>query len=363
MDGCKEGEMRKFILRVFSSVLILCLPVWGASVSSAASEPPPRFWHSFTGNGATTGDASRLYVFGGQGGDAGSPVFLGDFWYYRADLGTWARAPTGRVKPGVRDGVGLSCGGGKCLLSNGRRTSAINETWIYTESTSSWSQYNCRRLLCPPARYFHAAAYDPVRDQHVVFGGESPNSSITYLDDTYTFSAGRWSARQVSTRPPSRVTAAAAFVGGPVGKIVLYGGAYYALVQGASHYRWEARCDMWAWDGAKWLPIAMTNAGPCLAFPAMAWDARMQKLIIASGETLVEGREIANHASWYFQFDEPAKGHWSQASNPGFFSCAYTASPMALMAYDVPSAKKIFFGGVENTSGGVTSFANTTVCD
>jgi hypothetical protein len=196
-----------------------------------------------------------------------------------------------------------------------------------------------------------------------VFGGEPSGSEISYLDDTYTFSAGRWSARQVSTRPPSRATAAAAFVAGPVNKIVLYGGAYYALVQGTTpYYRWEARCDMWAWDGAKWLSITMTNSGPCLAFPAMVWDENMQRLIVASGETLVEGREIANHASWYFQFDEPAKGHWSQP-NPGFYSCAYTASPMALMAYAVPGAKKVFFGGIENTAGGVASYANTTVCD
>lgn len=356
--------MRDFVLRVFASLAILCLAAWGASGSSAAAEPPPRYWHSFTGNGATAVDTSRLYVFGGQGGETGSPVLLGDFWYYRADVGTWTRTPTGRVQPGARDGVGLSCGRGKCLLSNGRRAGALYETWIYSESTATWSQYNCKRYLCPPARFFHAAAYDPVRAQHVVFGGEPSGSGITYLDDTYTFSAGRWSARAVSTRPPPRATAAATFVGGAVGKIVLYGGAYYALVPGATpYYRWEARCDMWAWDGSKWLSVTMTNSGPCLAFPAMVWDAKMQGLVVASGETLVEGNEIANHASWYFQFDGPTKGHWSQATNPGFYSCAYTASPMALMAYDVPSAKKVFFGGSANTAGGVVSYANTTVCD
>jgi hypothetical protein len=241
---------------------------------------------------------------------------------------------------------------------------ALYETWIYAEATSTWTQYNCKRYLCPPARSFPAAAYDPVRDQHVVFGGEPSGSWITYLDDTYIFSAGRWTARQVNTRPPSRATAAAAFVGGTVNKVVLYGGAYYALIQGATpYYRWEARCDMWAWDGSKWLSIAMTNSGPCLAFPAMVWDAKIQRLIVASGETLVEGREVANHVSWHFQFDGPTSGHWSQATDSVFYSCAYTASPMALMAYDAPSAKKVFFGGGANVVGGVASYANTTVCD
>lgn len=348
--------------RILGLFTLIGSGIW-SSVASPA-EPPARFWHSFTGNGGTTPTSSRLYVFGGQGGETGSPVMLGDFWYYRADTGAWIQAPTGQVKPGVRDGVGLSCGRGKCLLSNGRRMGGLKESWIYTESNSTWSNFNCKRYLCPPARSFHSAAYDPVRDQHVLFGGDPGNWDLPYyLNDTYTFSAGRWSARAVSSPPPGRATAAASFVGGSVRKVIMYGGAYYALVQASTpYYRWEARCDMWAWDGSKWLPITMTNSGPCLAFPAMVWDDATQRLIVTSGETVVEGVEIPNHESWYFQFDEPTKGHWSQ-TNSGFYSCAYTASPMALMAYDVPSSRKVFFGGGENSSGGVVSYANTTVCD
>lgn len=330
---------------------------------ASAAEPPARFWHSFTGNGGTTPASSRLYVFGGQGGETGSPVMLGDFWYYRADTADWTVAPTGRLKPGVRDGVGLSCGRGKCLLSNGRGFGLLKESWTYTESTSTWSKLNCKRYLCPPARGFPSAAYDPVRDQHVLFGGMSGDSSFTYRNDTYTFSAGRWSARAVSSPPPRRATAAASFVGGSVNKVVMYGGAYYALVQDSTpYYIWKARCDMWAWDGFKWLSITMTNSGPCLAFPAMVWDVAAQRLIVASGESVVNGAEIKNHKSWYFQFDGPTTGHWSQTSS-SFYSCAYTASPMALMAYDVPTSRKVFFGGGENVSGGVASYANTTVCD
>ena len=351
-------------MKLHSTSILGLLLIAGLSLANAATEPPPRLWHAFTGNGGSTGATSRLYVFGGQGGLTGSPVLLGDFWYYRADTGTWTSAPTGRTKPGARDGVGLSCGRGKCLLSNGRRFGMLKETWIYTESTSTWAKFDCMRYLCPSARGFPAVGYDSVRDQHVLFGGDPGTNSVTYLDDTYTFSAGRWSARAVSVRPPSRVTAAATFVGGTVNKVVMYGGAYYARVEAATpYYRWEARCDMWAWDGSKWLAVAMTNTGPCLAFPAMAWDARQQRLVVASGETLVEGLEVPNHVSWTFQFDEPAKGHWTQVTNTGFYSCAYTASPMALMAYDVPSTQKVFFGGWENTPQGVAFYANTTVCD
>jgi hypothetical protein len=329
--------------------------------ASAAAEPPARFWHSFTANGGQTTASSRLYVFGGQGGATSTPVMLGDFWYYRVDTGQWTPAPTGRKKPGVRDGVGLSCGGGRCLLSNGRRMGALKESWIYTESTATWAQFNCIRYLCPSARGFPAAAYDPIRDQHVIYGGE-PSNTVFYLDDTYTFSAGRWSARNVSNRPPARATAAAVFASGSVNMIVMFGGAYWK--QGPAYYYWDARCDLWAWDGSKWLPITMRNAGPCLAFPAMAWDPVNQRLIVGSGETLLDGMEIPNRDVWYFKFDTGSKtsGTWTKDTGSGFLSCALNASPYALMAYDIPGAAKVFFGGLQNTSQGVASYANTTVC-
>ena len=327
-----------------------------------SAEPPPRFWHAFTANGGETAGSSRLYVYGGQGGQTGSPVLLGDFWYYRADTGQWAQAPTGRTKPGLRDGVGLSCGRGQCLLANGRRMGALKETWLYTESTSSWSQFNCTRYLCPSARGFPATAYDPVRDQHVLFGGD-PGTSLLYLDDTYTFSAGRWTGRNVSNRPPARATAAAAFVAADVNMVVMYGGAYYKSGVDA-YYFWDARCDLWAWDGSNWLSITMSNAGPCLAFPAMAWDPVGERLIVASGETLVDGREMPNREVWYFKFDSGSQtsGRWTRDTGSGFLSCALNASPYALMAYDMPSAAKVFFGGLQNTNQGVASNANTTVC-
>jgi hypothetical protein len=329
-----------------------------------ASEPSPRFWHAFTGNGGASGDSSRLYVFGGQGGGTGSPVLLGDFWYYRTDTAQWTPAPTGRTKPGLRDGVGLSCGDGQCLLANGRRMGMLKETWVYTESTASWSQLNCTRYLCPPARGFPAAAYDPLRGQHVLFGGEPAEWSAAYLDDTYTFDGGRWTARSVSNRPPGRATAAAAFVGGPVNKVVMFGGADYAYHDAPSpHYSWEARCDLWAWDGAKWLSVVMKNQGPCLAFPAMAWDPVGARLIVASGATVVDGWEVPNRDVWYFKFDSAASGSWTRDAGSAFYSCASNASPGALMAYAVPGGKKVFFGGWKNTAGGVEAYANTTVCD
>lgn len=342
------------------SAFFVCFP--DDTANGATVEPPPRFWHAVTGNGQDGYASSRLYVFGGQGGATGWPVLLGDFWYYGSD--GWRVTPTGRTKPGVRDGVGLSCGAGKCVLANGRRAGTLKETWVYTESTATWSKLNCKTSLCPSGRGFPAAAYDPTRSQHVLFGGDPGTGSSQYLDDTYTFAGGQWTARPVSSRPPARATAAATFVPGGTNMVVMYGGAYYKKAADANYYHWDARCDMWAWDGSRWLSITMTNAGPCLAFPAMAWDPVGNQLIVASGEILQDGVEIPNRDVWYFRFDSVNRttGRWTKDAGSGFLSCALNASPNALAAYDLARRAAVFFGGLQNTQHGVQSFANTTVC-
>ena len=37
----------------------------------------------------------------------------------------------------------------------------VKETWIFSESTQTWSQVNCRRVLCPSYRMGPTMAYDP----------------------------------------------------------------------------------------------------------------------------------------------------------------------------------------------------------
>jgi hypothetical protein len=157
------------------------------------------------------------------------------------------------------------------------------------------------------------------------------------------------------------------FAGAPVNKVVMFGGAYYTNDGDPNgYYRWAARCDMWAWNGASWSRVSYSpgsDASPCLAFHSMAWDAATSRLVVTSGETLnAMGGEVANRDVWYFQFDaNGSSGTWTKDSGTAFYSCAFNASPMALMAYDSASKKKAFFGGWENNPY-VSAYANTTVC-
>jgi len=307
--------------------------------------PPARAWHAFTGNGSKAADASRLYLFGGAGSDW--QAVPSDLWYYRIDQAKWLLAPTGSAVPGRRQHAGFSCGAGLCVTSNGSSgVSLLKETWIYTASSGSWAQANCKRRLCPSARQMPAMAYDVARAYHVLFGGLDGDGS---LDDTYTFAGGLWTARSPATKPTARDRAAAAFVESSLmNMVVLFGGQ-----QDES----EVLCDMFAWTGSDWAFVTPANQGPCLHSHSIAWDR--DRLVVTGG--YVDTHDTPSNEVWYFTFTGKYSGTWSQAGG-SLASCAAGVKPGARMAYDAPSRKKVFFGGEQNSGSGVIRYDDTVVC-
>ena len=124
------------------------------------SEPPPtypraRYWHTFTSNGGETAATSRLYMYGGDGGADTNWMPVSDHLWVYTNAGStgaaWTFIPQGTSGPGSRNHHGWSCGGGQCVLANGSNgVSATNETWVFTESSQTWSQISCtgRRAVC-----------------------------------------------------------------------------------------------------------------------------------------------------------------------------------------------------------------------
>lgn len=321
------------------------------------TEPPARAWHGFTGNGSTAPEVSRLYLFGGAGSDY-QP--LSDLWRYRVTDAQWTLAPVGRIKPGGRQHMGFSCGAGLCVAANGSNgVSVLKETWVFTEESDIWSQLNCKYYLCPSARQMLTMAYDSARNYHLLFGGVL---NWTYLDDTYTFSNSTqlWTRQNPRTSPSARRSAAAAFVAGPLNRVVLLGGQ--------NNYGRDVLCDMWSWTGTTWEEVDQIN-GPCLHSHSMAWDGG--RLVVTGG--YVDTSDTANDSVWTFTFAPDGKAgtwsyypHWSVYFNP--CTGAPAIHPGAFMAYDRPSGKMVFFGGEENISGAgefpyVVRYGDTTVCD
>jgi len=324
------------------------------------TEPAARYWHGFTDNGGATPATSRLYVIGGDGGYENGWQTMFDHWYYSVATGSWYPAPTGSSPPDPRKHMGFSCGGGRCVWANGysNNGSLLKETWVYTESNGIWSQLNCKRYLCPSARARPAMAFDSVRGYHLLFGGMSGS---TTLDDTYTFSNStqRWTRQSPKVSPSARHWAAATFAGGPVNRVVLFGGEFYFT---------EILCDMWSWNGNNWEEIVQINPsdGPCLDSHSMAWDGT--RLVVTGGYVDHYYGDLPNYSVWTFTFTADGRAgtwswypHWSDY----FGQCAGSGviRPGARMAFDRPSGSFVFFGGVENVEElGPVAYDDLSVC-
>ncbi len=325
--------------------------------------PPARSGQGFASSGGTTSGASRLYMFGGRK----DGTAIGDLWSY-ANAGstgaTWTYIPGGTSSPGTsypspRAWVGWSCGAGLCVASNGVSTSIFKETWIFSESTRTWSQVACNRVLCPSARLAPAMAYDQAHGVHVLFGGDS---GALVLADTYTFNASTktWTQVNGGVTPPARSGAAATYV--PNVGIVMFGGYGNPCCVAMLN-------DMYVWNGSAWAAVtSVVNGGTTTAVPAlwdhsMAWDPARGAMIVSHG--LVDSSWTPNNQTWYVTFSR-AGGAWQANWALASVGCQAAASsppdatiyPGAQMAFDAAAGVQVFFGG----DVGITSMGNTVEC-
>lgn len=331
------------------------------SVKAKPNDSPPptypanRAWHAFTSNGVADVPASRLYMYGGSGSDWW--VVPADLWYYRAYDDQWTLvSPVSTTKPGSRQHEGLSCGAGACVMTGGSNgVGLVNETWVYREATNAWTQAKCARTSpCPTARQMMTMAFDPEWGNHLLFGGRGSQSPG--LSDTWTFDAAtlKWTLRTPALKPAERNRAAALNVPG-IG-VVMHGGQDY--------YARAALCDLFVWNGSNWRSIQfdVNQLHPCLHSHSMAWDGL--GLVVTGG--YVDTSDTPSPVLWRFTFAADAKsGVWSQASKGTCLPIAGTDAtihPGAKMAFDIPTATRVWFGGEQNNVGGVVRYGNTVEC-
>jgi len=327
---------------------------------SGQPQPPPptypaaRAWHAFTSNGGSAFEAPKLYMYGGASSEW--QVVPDYFWFYSVPAHLWTLVtPSGTTKPGERQHTGLSCGAGFCVLATGSNgVGLVNETWVYGEAANAWTQASCsRRFVCPSPRQMVTMAFDPVRGNHLLFGGRGSTSGF---NDTLTFDPGtlRWTARSPSFTPSERNRAAALNVPG-VG-IVMHGGQPYSAQR--------ALCDMYAWNGSDWARVAFdaSQPHPCLHSHDMAWHGT--NLVLSGG--YVDTSDTPNPTNWRFTFAPDGRsGVWSQVAIGTCHPIDGTDAeihPGARMAYDDQAAARVHFGGEMNGPSGVIRYGNTVEC-
>jgi hypothetical protein len=179
----------------------------------------------------------------------------------------------------------------------------------------NWTQCNIQKPG-PPARYFHAMAYDAARQKTVLFGGFDLYG-IYLAGDTWEWDGSTWTQRRPAVSPTARANHAMVYDAGRQ-RVVLFGGS-----GGCS--------DTWEWDGKTWTQCYPATVPPARYEHAMAYDSSRRRVVLYGGAS-----PSAND-TWEWDGN-----NWTQR----WPSTIPPAASSHAMAYDVSRQRVVMFGGM-----------------
>ncbi|MGE3172342.1 MAG: kelch repeat-containing protein [Planctomycetota bacterium] len=182
-------------------------------------------------------------------------------------------------------------------------------------------QWTADLLLPGPAGITGAAgAYDTLRDQVLVFGGDRNGRT----DQFWRLDGERWVALQPPARPSPRTDARMVSMV-LSGRVMLYGGSPGSFQQELD--------ETWEYDGITWTLRATTQSPGGRAGHAMAYDLARDRVVLFGG---VQGVFVARDDTW----------EWNGSN---WLPVPTTASPsarhQASAAYDMRRGHVVLFGG------------------
>jgi hypothetical protein len=162
------------------------------------------------------------------------------------------------------------------------RDQLYGSAWQLTlAGTDGWTRIYALGAL-PPARYLHAAVLDPVRRQVIVFGGRIAGYPDGYpLGDTWFLNLdgrGRWTRYDsTAAAPAARLGPCAAY--DPVGdRILLFGG--FDEVTGTTYNdTWQLSLA----DPPKWSRLDLPSSPTARTVASMVYDSRRERLVLFGG--------------------------------------------------------------------------------
>ncbi len=282
---------------------------------------------------ATLPALGHTILFGGHAWSGRAEVWLGDTWAW--DGWRWRVAAVAGEGPSPRSGhaMTVASGGAEALLFGGYGelgnggSARLDDLWrwdgaAWTSPTGDDPPGQVR----PPARNWHALAWDNAREELVLFGGRSG----TVRRDTWLWDGVGWREPRGAgaTAPSARDAHAMAY--DPVrGETVLFGGRDADQV---------ARGDTWVWDGTLWRQQPDVGELPSpRVFPTLVWDEASERLLLFGGS---EGSGAVYRDLWAWEGDRWQRLHDSAAATygpPG--RLAHVAAP------DPDGRGALIFGG------------------
>jgi hypothetical protein len=158
------------------------------------------------------------------------------------------------------------------------RPSQNSSTAVASSIQENWTQLSS---YAPPAiREGSAGAFDPQRNETVIFGGFTPNGGSGLDGDTWTFDGQRWTQKTPFQSPTPRTQASAVYDAAR-NQIVLFGGT---VLDGSGMN------DTWIWDGTTWIQQHPAHSPSARYAAAMAYDPATQRVVLFGGEVVTGGQ-------------------------------------------------------------------------
>ena len=288
-------------------------PEWSQLVPAGAS-PKPRYGHAAVYDPA--GD--RIVMLGGSDGDS----LLADAWALSLADPQWTELDPSGTGPSARyrHSAVYDPVLGRAVVFGGSDPNRENDLWaLALDGTPAWSELI--DLGTPIYRLGHTAIYDPLRDRMVVFGGQTAGSYTERADARQLTLSGdmKWSGIAVPTPAPARSFHAAIY--DPVrDRMVVFGG------MGAAD---EGLNDTWALalsGSPAWSRIVTAGGSPpALFLPKAIYDPPHDRMIVI-GSRAVSPYENATEV-WALSLSDPPEWTRLTPAGPGPDG-RFTASPI-----------------------------------
>lgn len=265
------------------------------------------------------GAGGTVVIFGGSLGvpeNCGFPerTYETTTWLYDVDCDAWSRLDSTSTPPGrTRHTAVYDSADNRVILHGGLgRGGSLDDTWALDMETLVWAELETTGGPAP-ARFTHAAAYDPAGGRMLVFGGNQgpsvidiePSNDVWALD----LATNTWADVTPAEAGPDPRLWVSALWDPELSQLVIFGGGDDSAFTGNVDYF----ADLWAWSDAGGAPTwtwldRMSATGPDGRFWAgLAYEPLNKRYLLFGGH---DATDLGNrNDSWFF---DPATNQWAR---------------------------------------------------
>ena len=192
-------------------------------------------------------------------------------------VNVWANV-SGAVAPSVRSGAGFVwyAAAERFVLFGGGQsaysTSGLNDTWSYDPATHVWT--NISPVESPSRRSSVPMVYNSRAGRAILFGGLAADSPFERNDTwVYDYASGTWTERSPPDAP-ARLASPSMAYDSRVDRVILWGGQYLDR-PGFSNATWE-----YDYTNDTWTNLTAGSAPPAGTSAPMVYDPGMDRIVL-----------------------------------------------------------------------------------